>query len=70
MDEYTIYDFYEFVQGICIILASILGIICNFTLRFFSREKTKISLLLLILNIVAIIVCFIFFIYMAYLQVR
>lgn len=70
MDTYSIYDFYELIQGMCIILVAILGILCFYALFYFSIEKTKLALTLLILNIVSIIVCLYFFIYMAYLQIR
>lgn len=69
-NTYSIYDFYELIQGICIILAAVLGILCFYALFNFSIEKTKLALTLLILNIVSIIVCLYFFIYMAYLQIR
>jgi hypothetical protein len=70
MDTYSIYDFYEFLQCVSIVLASILGFICSYTIRVFNAEKTKIALTLLILNIISIIVCLYFFICMGYLQVR
>lgn len=70
MDTYSIYEFYELLQCVSIALATILSIICKYTLGFFSTEKTKIALTLLILNIISIIVCLYFFIYMGYLQAR
>lgn len=70
MHTYSIYNFYEFMQVICLMLAAVLSILCFYALFNFSIEKTKLALTILILNIVSITVCLYFFIYMAYLQIR
>lgn len=69
-DTYSMYDFYEFVQGMSILLACIFVSTCIFSIGFFIIEKTKLALSLLISNIVLIIVCLFFIVYMDYLQVR
>lgn len=70
MSTYSIYEFYEFVQAMSAILAGIFGGTCIFSICYFSMEKTKLSLSLIILNIVLVAVCLFFVIYLDYLQVR
>lgn len=70
MNTYSIYNFYEFVQGLSILLASILGGTCVVSICFYSMEKSKLALFLLIANVVLINVCLFFVIYTDYLQIR
>lgn len=70
VDTYSIYDFYEFAQGMSFFLACIFISTCLFTIGFFTIEKTKLALSLLISNIILIIVCLFFIVYTDYLQIR
>lgn len=74
MNEYSIYDFYEFVQGICIIFSVGFAIILFFcVLAFFGAcdyKADKKELYFCIVVAILFIGCLACSIFMNYLQIR